>query len=199
MRMFRSVSFLLGILALTTGSASAQSITFPASAPLFGAAQQGASTSRPSTRDGFWFSGGLGVGSLGCEDCDERETSAVADISLGGTLGDRLLLGAGLSAWNKEEDGLTLTVSTLEARVRFYPIAEKGFYLTGGLGVGTIRAEFNGLGDDSENGVGLTLGLGWDLRVGRNVSITPFWHGTAVSAGDSDANFGSLGVAVTIH
>ena len=125
--------------------------------------------------------------------------SGIADIAVGGTLGDRLLLGAALSGWSKEEDGATLTVSTLEARLRFYPIAEKGFYLTAGLGLGTIRAEIDGLGDESENGAGLTLGLGWDIRVGRNVSITPFWHGTAVSAGESDANFGSLGVAVTIH
>ena len=71
--------------------------------------------------------------------------------------------------------------------------------LTGGIGVGTIRVDVDGIGDESESGVGLTLSLGWDIRVSRNVSITPFWHGTAVSASDSDANFGSLGVAVTIH
>ena len=37
------------------------------------------------TRQGFWFSGGLGYGSLGCaEGCDQREGSVSADISLGG-------------------------------------------------------------------------------------------------------------------
>jgi Outer membrane protein beta-barrel domain len=194
----RSLVVALSVCAFAAVPASAQSITFPASAPLFSATEQSGSAARPQSRGGFWFSGGLGVGSLGCEDCDERELSGMADIALGGTLGDRLLLGAALSGWSKEEDGATLTVSTLEARVRFYPMAEKGFYLTGGLGLGTIRAEFDRF-DESENGVGLTLGLGWDIRVGRNVSITPFWHGTAVSADESDANFGSLGVAVTIH
>lgn len=198
MRSVRSISCALFLLALAAVPASAQSITFPASAPLFSTTEQSGGAPRPQSRGGFWFSGGLGVGSLGCEDCDEREVSGMADIALGGTLGDRLLLGAALSGWSKEEDGATLTVSTLEARVRFYPIAEKGFYLTGGLGLGTIRAEFDRF-DESENGLGLTLGLGWDIRVGRNVSITPFWHGTAVSADESDANFGSLGVAVTIH
>jgi len=199
MRSVRVMSFALFVGALAAVPASAQSITFPASAPLFSATEQSGGAVRPQSRGGFWFSGGLGVGSLGCQDCDERELSGMADISLGGTLGDRLLLGAGLTGWSKEEDGATLTVSTLEARVRFYPMAEKGFYLTGGLGLGSIRAEVDGFGDESENGLGLTLGLGWDIRVGRNVSITPFWHGTAVSAGESDANFGSLGVAVTIH
>jgi Outer membrane protein beta-barrel domain len=199
MRSIRSISCALFVFALAAVPAAAQSITFPASTPLFSTAEQSGGTARPHTRGGFWFSGGLGVGSLGCEDCDEREVSAMADIALGGTIGDRLLLGAGLSGWSKEEDGLTLTVSTLEARLRFYPMVDKGFYLTGGLGLGTIRAKFEGFGDESESGLGLTLGLGWDIRVGRNVSITPFWHGTAVSADESDANFGSLGVAVTIH
>lgn len=199
MRSFRIASFVLGIFVLTTAAASAQSRSFPASAPLFGAAAQSGSAANSNAREGFWFSGGLGVGSLGCENCDERETSGMADISLGGTLGDRLLLGGALTGWSKKEDDLTLTVSTVEARVRFYPIAEKGFYLTGGIGVGTIRVDVDRIGDESESGVGLTLGLGWDIRVSRNVSITPFWHGTAVSASDSDANFGSLGVAVTIH
>lgn len=198
MRSVRSISCALFLLTLAAVPASAQSITFPASAPLFSTTEQSGSAARPQSRGGFWFSGGLGVGSLGCEDCDEREISGAADISLGGTLGDRLLLGAAVSGWSKEEDGATLTVSTLEARVRFYPMAEKGFYLTGGLGLGTIRAEFDRF-DDSQNGVGLTLGLGWDIRVGRNVSITPFWHGTAVSADEADANFGTIGVAVTVH
>ena len=34
---------------------------------------------------------------------------------------------------------------------------------------------------ESEFGVGLMLGLGWDIRVGRNVSLTPFWNGFAMS------------------
>jgi opacity protein-like surface antigen len=177
MRSVRFVSCALVLFALTAVPAAAQSITFPASAPLFSTTEQSGGAARPQTRGGFWFSGGLGVGSLGCEDCDEREISGAADISLGGTLGDRLLLGVGLAAWSKEEDGATLTASTLEARLRFHPIAEKGFYLTGRLGLGSLRAEFEGFGDDTQNGVGLTLGLGWDIRVGRNVSITPFWHG----------------------
>lgn len=195
----RSMSCALFALALACVPASAQSITFPASAPLFSATEQSGSASSSNGRSGFWFSGGLGIGSLGCEDCDERETSGMLDLVFGGTLGDRLLLGGAITGWSKEEDGLELTVTSLEARLRFYPIADNGFFLSGGLGVGSIRAAFQGFGDESENGVGLTLGLGYDFRVSDNISITPFWQGTAVSAGDSDANFGSLGVAITIH
>lgn len=198
MRSLRSVLVLTCALTLTAATASAQSITFPASTPLFATAEQASSAARPHTRGGLWFSGGLGVGSLGCEDCGEREVSLALDLAIGATVNDRLYLGAGTSGWSKEEDGLTLTVATLEARVRFYPRAASGFFLTGGIGLGVIQASFDDL-DENESGVGLTLGLGWDIRVGRNVSLTPYWTGTAVSADESDANFGQIGLAVTIH
>lgn len=198
MRSLRFVSCLTFALAITVAPASAQSITFPASAPLFATAEQGSSAARPHTRDGFWFSGGLGVGSLGCEDCDERETSLAADLAIGATVNDHLLIGAGISGWSKEEDGLTLTVATLEARVRVYPRATSGFFLVGGLGLGTLQASYDDF-DENESGLGVTLGVGWDIRVGRNVSLTPYWTGTGVSTDDSDVNFGQIGLSVTIH
>lgn len=198
MRSLPSVSFLAFALSIVAATASAQSITFPTSAPLFATAQQGSGAARPHTRGGLWFSGGLGVGSLGCEDCDEREISLATDLAIGGTVNDHLLIGIGISGWSKEEDGLTLTVATLEARVRVYPRATSGFFLVGGIGLGTIRASFDDV-DEDESGLGVTLGLGWDIRVGRNVSLTPYWTGTGVSANDSDVNFGQIGLSVTIH
>lgn len=197
MRSLRSVTGALLLIAGTAAAASAQSFSIPSTAITL--AEQSGSGGRPQTRGGLWFSAGLGVGSLGCEDCDERETSAMVDLAVGGTIGERLLIGGAITGWSKEEDGFTLTVTSVEGRVRFYPITEKGFYLTGGLGLGAIRAELEDFGDETETGLGLTIGVGWDFRVGSNVSITPFWHGTAVSIEEGDANFGSLGVAVTIH
>ena len=194
MRSLRSVLVLTFALTLTAATASAQSITFPSSAPLFAAAEQASSAARPHTRGGFWFSGGLGVGSLGCEDCDEREVSLGADLAIGGTVNDHLLIGGGTSRWSKEE----LTVGTLDARVRVYPRATSGFFLLGGIGLGIIQTEFDGF-YENDSGVGVTLGLGWDIRVGRNVSLTPYWTGTAVIADESDANFGQIGLSVTIH
>ena len=48
-------------------------------------------------------------------------------------------------------------------------------------------------------GLGGVLGLGYDFRVGRNLSLTPFWNGYAVQSGDVDANVGQLGLSVTVH
>ena len=149
-------------------------------------------------RDGFWFSGGLGYGSLGCDGCTDREGSLSADLSLGGTLSQRWLIGVGSSSWTKTEQGVRLTVATLDARVRFYPSTTGGFFLTGGVGAGSMRGDFGGI-SATETGVGTILGLGWDIRVARNASVTPYWNGFAMKNSNADANVGQAGIAITLH
>lgn len=151
------------------------------------------------TREGFWFNLGLGAGSLGCSDCDTREMGPSGGLALGGTLNQQWLLGVFSNAWTKSEDGVTLTASTLVAGVRFYPSAEGGFFLVGGLGVGTVDLTVSGIGSISDSGSGALFGLGWDIRVGRTVSITPFWNGSGIAFDGGDANFGQIGVGFTIH
>jgi hypothetical protein len=155
-------------------------------------------TDLPSRR-GFWFSGGLGYGSLGCEDCGGRESGLSGGIQLGGSVSQKLLLGGGTTGWTKSDGGVTLTVATVVALARFYPSASSGFFLLGGLGLGSIRLEVDGFGSDTETGGGALLGLGWDIRVGDNVSLTPFWNGFATKTTNSDANVGQLGLSVTLH
>jgi hypothetical protein len=150
-------------------------------------------------RDGIWFSGGLGYGSLGCDNCGSREGSLSADLSVGGTLSQRWLVGAGTSVWSKSEQGATLTVGTLDARVRFYPSTTGGFFLTGGIGVGSMRGDVSGFGSATETGIGTILGLGWDIRVARNASVTPYWNGFAMKNSNVDANVGQAGIAITLH
>lgn len=153
----------------------------------------------PQTRQGFWFHGGLGYGSLGCEDCGEREGGLSGGLALGGTVNNKLLLGAGTTGWTKSEDGVTLTAGTLTALLRFYPSAALGFYILAGLGLGSIDIAVGGLGDASETGAGAVLGLGYDIRIGRNVSLTPFWNGVGISTENADANYGQIGLGVTVH
>lgn len=148
-------------------------------------------------RDGFWISGGLGYGSLGCDNCGSREGGVSGDLSLGGTISPRLLLGVGSAAWTKTQQGVTMTVGTLDARVRFYPSSTGGFFLTGGVGFGSAR--LSGFGTYTENGVGTIVGLGWDIRVASNTSITPYWNGFAMKNNNTDANVGQVGLAVTLH
>jgi hypothetical protein len=156
-------------------------------------------TENRHSRRGFWISGGLGYGSLGCEDCTGREWGLSGGLQLGGSLSQKVLLGGGTSGWTKDEGGATLTVGTVVALIRFYPSSTGGFFLLGGLGLGTVYAKVDGFGDDTETGGGALLGLGYDLRVGDNVSLTPFWNGFAVRTENADANVGQIGLSVTVH
>jgi len=151
------------------------------------------------TREGFWFSAGFGYGSLSCLNCDGYANGFSGGLAAGGTINQKLLLGVGTTGWYRSQDGVWLSASTLDARLRFYPSIRSGFFINGGLGLGTISLGVTGIGSESETGVGLMLGVGWDLRVGRNVSLTPFWNGSAVQTANADASFGQIGLGITVH
>jgi len=153
---------------------------------------------RPQTRQGFWFNGGLGWGSAGCDGCDGREEAPTIALAVGGTLNQKFLLGASIDGWSKSEGGTTLTIVTLLARVRWYPSARGGFFVTGGVGLGTVDAEAGGL-SGNENGTGALLGIGYDIRIGRMTSLTPFWNGFATHTSSTDFNVGQIGLSITTH
>src|SRR2546426_12484988 len=88
---------------------------------------------QPPLRHGFWFNGGLGYGSLGCQNCGSREGALSGNLSLGGTLSQKVLLGVSTNGWTKSQSGSTLTVGTLTAAIRFYPAATGGLFLNRGV------------------------------------------------------------------
>jgi hypothetical protein len=150
---------------------------------------------RPQTREGFWFNGGLGYGSATCSTCAFSWSGLGLGVSLGGTVNDRLLVGIGEAGYVRVVDGSALSVGTTDLRLRFYPVRTSGFFLTGGIGLGTIR-----LDDAAVHGAGVVLGVGWDIRVGANVSLTPFWNGVGVAtSSNTNASVGQLGLGITVH
>ena len=157
-------------------------------------ASNAGSSLHPQVRSGFWFNIGLGYGTLGCEDCISRDDGLSGGLSLGTAIGDRVLFGIGTTGFAKEVLGEMLSVGTLDARIRFYPVKTSGFFMNVGAGLGSLS-----YGGESEFGFGMMLGVGWDIRVGRNVSLTPFWNGFAMANSYVDANVGQIGIGVTIH
>ena len=156
---------------------------------------------RPSSvpglgRQGFWFNGGLGYGSVGCDSCvGLREGGLSGGVTFGATLSAHVLLGAGTSGFTRTDgNGGHVNVGTLDARVRIYPSSMSGVFLTGGYGLG----RFSRYGD-TQFGSAAAIGMGWDLRVGRNVSLTPFFNGVAMRSSLFDANVGQVGLGVTVH
>lgn len=141
----------------------------------------------------------MGWGSASCQGCLSRWGGLSGGLSLGGTITDRFLLGVGTSGWYKSENGYTVNGGTFDTRIRFYPSATSGFFLTGGLGLGHLTESLDGFVSVTEYGVGALFGLGWDIRVGRNVSLTPFYNGFAVQTANADGNVAQIGLGVTIH
>ncbi|MCL4865932.1 MAG: hypothetical protein KJZ47_08570 [Gemmatimonadales bacterium] len=176
---------------------ASRSVTLLASLLLLGVSSLAAQ--RPQTREGFWGTLGAGYATLGCNDCDGRARGGAGMLQLGGTLNQKWQLGASVTAWEKREGGATLTVGLLSAIARFYPSATGGFFLQGGAGIAAIDL---GIGNVSatEKGFGTILGAGYDVRIGRNVSLTPFWN-RVMSWYDNDGNldYSQFGLAVTIH
>jgi hypothetical protein len=136
-----------------------------------------AAQGNPQTRQGFFISFGFGAGSLGCNDCENNEDRVNGVnffLRAGGTLSQRLLIGGEVNSWVKSENDATLTLTNVGPVLQFYPSAQGGFFLKGGLGLASIELELGALSFDNE-GVGLTLGLGYDARVGRNFALTPYF------------------------
>jgi hypothetical protein len=153
----------------------------------------------PQAREGFWFNAGLGFGSYGCETCLERIGGGSGAVSLGGTINNQILLGGGTAGYYRSfDDGSALTVGTVDARARFYPVRASGFFATGGLGFGSISAGRVGF-HTTESGIAAVLGLGWDIPLRANLSFTPFWNGIGVSTATHRAGFSQLGVGITVH
>ena len=152
-----------------------------------------------SNREGFWFNIGIGAGSLGCNDCEDRVTGPSGGLALGGTISRQFLLGAFSNGWAKEEDGVTITAGTLVVGARFYPSESSGFFLLGGIGIGRIDLAISGFGSAGETGAGALFGLGWDIPLSRSTSLTPFWNGIGIATANSDANFGQIVIGITIH
>jgi opacity protein-like surface antigen len=173
--------------------------------------------SRPQTRDGFTISVGAGAGSAGstCDGCDsDRDWAPAGYLRLGGAYRANLILGAEINGWSKtiEEQGdkATLTVATINAIAQWYPQPTGGFFIDGGLGIGSMRVEFTTPGiptlSDKTTGLGYQVGAGYDIRLGKNFSLTPYATYFATAGGKVkstdeklDANVFQIGLGLTWH
>jgi hypothetical protein len=127
-------------------------------------------------REGFWLGLGAGYGSarVDCEGCgaSEREGGTAAFVKFGLTAGRHALAGVELNAWVKSEAGETIGLGDAVFALYLYPGTDSGFFLKGGAGLSLARDEvfdrdFDGVG------WGVLAGIGYDLRIGGNVSRTP--------------------------
>jgi hypothetical protein len=152
-----------------------------------------ASAQKAQTRQGFWIGGGLGYGSLGCDGCD-RVGAPSGYLKLGGTLRQNILLGVETNGWTKSELGNRLTMGNVSGAVYWYPMTTNGMFVKAGAGYSVLDNGFA-----STSGFGLLGGVGYDVRVGRNLSVTPVANWFRGSFDGGSANVLQIGLGVTSH
>lgn len=168
---------------------------------------------RLRTRSGFWYAFGLGPGwaRVSCQICQaDHRPGLSAYLRLGGGLKSNVLIGAELAAWNRNTGQVEQALVALSAAAYWYPSRRRPLYLKGGIGFSTHRAE-DGTDVITSTGLGPQLGIGYELPVGRNVFLAPFFNAAYGSlAGGVKFNGGQvtdqatvtlvqIGVALTGH
>jgi opacity protein-like surface antigen len=108
-------------------------------------------------------------------------------------------VGVESDGWTKSESGVTLTSWNLSGVAYFYPAPSAGFFLKGGIGMGGWTASGSGQ-SDTESGFGFVGGVGYDLPVGRTISITPTaTYRWSKLVDDFNQNVIQLGLSFTLH
>jgi opacity protein-like surface antigen len=144
-------------------------------------------------RHGFWANFGIGAGSESFKfddtPCSSRAGSCsytsglvkpAYSIRMGGTVNPNFRLGAELSGWadrhydSQAQDNVTSYLGGLMLVGQFYPSQRAGFFLKGGVGVTRSGEDLAGPGGDlHEDGFGYTVGAGYEIKLSRNLAITP--------------------------
>ena len=166
----------------------------------------------PQRHDGFWLGFGLGYGSAGatCDGCNRvsNQGGVTGFLKLGGAPSRSLLIGAAINGWAHSDNSATESMANITASLYLYPQRRSGFFVTGGLGFSSYHIKSTPSWDGT--GWGFTAGAGYDLRVGRDVSLTPvvnyFWGGVGdVTRGGGTVFTGwkqhvlDVGLGVTFH
>ncbi len=97
-------------------------------------------------------------------------------LKLGTTVAPQLLMGVEANGWRRDLEGTTITSVNASVVAYVYLKPTSRFFFKGGVGATYYREDVAvKYPEDTAGttGFGLTAGVGYDLRVGDNVSVTP--------------------------
>lgn len=136
-------------------------------------------------RTGLWGEISAGIGSIrvACTGCADPEFTpgSAGLVRLGGTLTDKVMLGWESAAFTHEVLGAGSADSSTRSQIETISIVvlwfpwRSGLFLKGGVGIaqGRFTVAAGSAVDSTEGtGIGMTLGLGWDVPISRKFAIT---------------------------
>ena len=165
----------------------------------------GAQAPASSGHSGFHAAIGAGYGSMAftCNVCsDTRESSTALMLRVGGAVRPDLVLSAEVTGWTNGLSLGTESVTWIDLVAQYYPVPTGGFFLKGGLGVAAISSNTvpNGAGflKFDTKSVGGVIGIGFDVRLSKGFSLTPFLDllYAAPAHGDPQVNGGQSGTTL---
>lgn len=150
--------------------------------------------------NGLWGGFGLGWGDNLTNVTGDGSMSGFAGYGrIGGTLNQRVLLAGESSGWFGSQSDVDFSRGNVSFIALFYPSPRGGVFLKGGVGVGYIMASISSgttIGgifystsvSESKAGFGATAGLGYDIRLGKNIYLVPEfdWYLQAVGSDTGD-------------
>lgn len=152
-----------------------------------------------STQEHRALWGGFGIGT-GLNGSEGNNWGVSGYGRIGGTVNQKVLLGAETFGWYGTRDAIDLYRNNLSGILLFYPSERGGFYFKAGAGltfITTSANDFFTVGgvtyysgvSQSQTGFGSTAGVGFDVRLGRNIYLVPelAWYLEVV--GDDGATF----------
>jgi len=130
----------------------------------------------PRVHSGFWIGVGAGLGYNMTDFGGVTRGGFSGYFRLGGTVSQRLMLGFEVAGWGKEETGRTVTRANGSFVAAYYPSVAGGFFAKAGIGGSSVsdeQVQGNTTTTVTEDGLGATVGAGYDIRLGRNMYLTP--------------------------
>ncbi len=134
-----------------------------------------------SKHRGFWLGVGVGGGwNLSSNINGDTRGGGGIFVRMGGTPSERWLIGGEILGFGTSEGGVDFGRGNVTATVMHYLDVDRGVFLKAGVGgAGFTTMTSSTVGNTTttvttnDSGFGLTAGVGWDVRLGRNFYLTP--------------------------
>lgn len=167
---------------------------------------------KAAERHGIWVGAGVGLGSakLSCDICRLDRTGGTSGyLRAGATVSKSVLIGLEATGWYKSKSDIDQLLGSLQAVVLLYPRPASGFYLKTGVGISQFNAKDN---DDevSSQAFSMQFGVGYEVAMGRGLSIVPYANFLGSTGGDvrfndtvsglsANTSLLQFGVGLTLH